>query len=394
MGTFNIITLFLILLGSGLMLFAILNAVKLLRLLKAKKYHNVWKILWSLMVFFLIGYLAAAGIVYYEKEHILLLITGMVFFFGALFVSIVVRTGFLSINDFFQINVRLTQERNELRLAEKKVQELNKNLEQKVLERTAQIEEANKKLLESKEALRIKSTELEKNLHIVQIANKELESFSYTASHDLRQPVRAINGFISLVKKNYGDKLDAEGKELIETIVNESIKMGQLIEDLLKFQEFGKCTVNKSKADMNNIANEVVTEFLKPGNKNAVTIKVGMLPACFCDGHLLRQVLMNLVSNAIKFTQPRKDPLIEIGSNPDSDAIIYYVKDNGIGFDMKYYNKLFGIFQRLHSDDSFQGTGIGLAIVKKIIERHNGKVWADGEVNKGATFYFSIPKQI
>lgn len=345
------------------------------------------------MIFFLIGYLAAAVVVYYEKEYILRIITGMVFFLGASFVSIVVRFGFLSINDFSRINDNLIKERNELTIAEKKVQELNKNLEKKVSERTLQLSEVVAKLSVSEEALKVKTVELEKNLKALQATNKELESFSYTTSHDLRQPVRAINGFINLIKKNYAEQMDAEGREYIETIVNESKTMGNLIEDMLKFLELGKCQVKKSTVNMFNLTTEVIQGMLKPDFNFDIKIKLEGMPSVTGDEELIRLALTNLISNAMKFAGPIKNPVIEIGTFFENTSIVYYVKDNGIGFDMKHYNKLFGIFQKIHTDKNIPGTGIGLAMVKKIIERQGGKVWAEGVPGKGATFYFSLPKQ-
>ncbi|MES2395130.1 MAG: PAS domain S-box protein [Bacteroidota bacterium] len=242
-----------------------------------------------------------------------------------------------------------------------------------------------------------KINQLNKNLeqNIVQIenTNKELESFSYSVSHDLRAPIRAINGFSKIVEKKYGPQFDEEGKDLLNTITKESIKMGQLIDDLLAFSRLGKKEIEKTTVDMTALAKEVVDEVLKLSEeKYKAKISVGNLLPSACDKTLIRQVFVNLLSNALKFSHTKPNPVIEIDSKDENDAVVYYVKDNGVGFDMKFYDKLFGVFQRLHSPEEFTGTGIGLAIVKRIIIRHGGKVWAEGKVNEGATFYFSLPK--
>jgi len=263
------------------------------------------------------------------------------------------------LTDAFNQMLSQIEEQNEA------LQEFNLNLEQKVNERTLELE----------------------------AANKEMEAFSYSVSHDMRAPVRAINGFANLLNKT-SDKLDAEGKELLDTIINEAQRMGQLIDDLLGFSRLGKKDIQKTRTDMTALAKEVVQETVKldEANKKAAIV-VKDLPFVNCDPALVRQVFINLVSNAIKFSSIKEKPEIEIGFREGEGETIYYVKDNGAGFDMKYYDKLFGIFQRLHSSEEFGGTGIGLAIVKRIIVKHGGKVWAEGKVNEGATFYFSLPSE-
>lgn len=226
----------------------------------------------------------------------------------------------------------------------------------------------------------------------LETANKEMESFSYSVSHDLRAPIRAINGFAKIIEKQYVSQLDDEGKNLLNTITAEASRMGQLIDDLLAFSRLGKKEIQKAKVGMTELAKEVVNEILKlEAEKYKAIITIDQLPSADCDRVLIKQVFVNLISNALKFSSQNPEPAIHIGSYPEPDSIVYYIRDNGVGFDMKFYDKLFGVFQRLHNPDEFPGTGIGLAIVKRIIIRHGGKVWAEGKVNQGATFYFSLP---
>lgn len=223
---------------------------------------------------------------------------------------------------------------------------------------------------------------------------KELESFSFSVSHDLRAPIRAINGFARIIEKKYGPQFDAEGKELLNTITSEAVRMGQLIDDLLAFARLGKKEIEKTNVDMTALAKEAVEELLKlSGEKYKAKITVTDLLPSACDRALMKQVFVNLISNSLKYSYPKPEPVIEVGSFSEENSIVYFVKDNGVGFDMKFYDKLYGVFQRLHDPEQFEGTGIGLSIIKKIIVRHGGKVWAEGKVNEGATFYFSLPTE-
>ncbi len=243
--------------------------------------------------------------------------------------------------------------------------------------------------MESSLEKRIKERTLE-----LETANKEMESFSYSVSHDLRAPIRAINGFGEVLAKKNSDQLDADGKEYLKTIIHEAGRMGQLIDDLLVFSRLGKKEIQKTSFDMNLLAKKAVDEVLNLSQeKYNAKITVKDLPAADCDVALMNQVFINLISNALKYSKPNPNPVIEIGASADKNVVTFYVKDNGVGFDMKHYNKLFGVFQRLHGAEEFEGTGIGLAIVQKIISRHYGKVWAEAKINEGATFYFSLPKK-
>lgn len=216
----------------------------------------------------------------------------------------------------------------------------------------------------------------------------ELESFSYSVSHDLRAPLRAIDGFIAMFVDKFHDTVDPEGKLLLDKIRRNVTKMSNLINDLLMLSRIGAKDIDRTFIDMKTLVNSVLDEFR--GTHHHATVRVGDLHPASGDIALMRQVFLNLISNAFKYSSKKDQPLIEIGSVDKKGEIQYYVKDNGVGFDMEYYNKLFGVFQRLHSPQDYNGTGVGLAIVKRVITRHGGQVWAEGEEGIGATFYFSL----
>jgi len=235
------------------------------------------------------------------------------------------------------------------------------------------------------------NVQLEEHASQLEAANQELESFSYSISHDLRTPLRAIDGFSHILLDDYRDKLDDEGKRLLTVVRNNTSRMGQLIDDILKFSRAGRVEIAFSEIDMEKLANSVALE-LRPvivGDK--LQLEIEHLPPVAGDSAMMRQVFVNLLSNAIKFSRAKETPKVFVGATVKEGVTIYFVKDNGVGFDMQYADKLFGVFQRLHSVSEFEGTGIGLAIVKRIINRHGGRVWAEGKVNEGATIYFSLP---
>lgn len=225
----------------------------------------------------------------------------------------------------------------------------------------------------------------------VEERTKELESFTYSVSHDLRTPLRAVDGFAKLLMDSHADQLDDEGQRLLNVIYESAQRMGQLIDDLLALSRLGRREMRQCTVDMEAVAHDVTQELARsyPHAPESVTIEA--LPPASGDQAMLRQVLSNLISNALKFTSESTDPQVQVGVRAKQDMLTYYVHDNGAGFDMDYADKLFGVFQRLHDDDEFEGTGVGLAIVERVIRRHNGRVWAEGEEGCGATFYFTLP---
>jgi PAS domain S-box-containing protein len=245
----------------------------------------------------------------------------------------------------------------------------------------------------AEQAIRDLNTDLEDQAAKLQIANKELEAFSYSVSHDLRAPLRAIDGYTRILVEDYEAILDAEGKRVCGIISAEARRMGQLIDDLLAFSRLGRKEMYSSNIDMKALAVSVLNELIKEEDRERIDFKIARLPSTRADSSLMRQVWVNLLSNALKFTSKKERAVIEVGSKSDTDEVTYYVRDSGAGFDMEYANKLFGVFQRLHSESEFEGTGVGLAIVQRIIRRHDGRVWAEGEVDKGATFYFALPRK-
>jgi len=220
--------------------------------------------------------------------------------------------------------------------------------------------------------------------------NHELESFTYSVAHDLRAPLRAIDGYAGLLKENNAKSFDDEANRLLNVIMNNAKRMGKLIDDLLDFSRMGKLTLRQHSVDMNALVAQIINEQFDTA-KETVRFNIGNLEEAKCDSNLIRHVLTNILSNAIKYSQYEARPAITIGSMRNTTDVIYFVRDNGVGFDMQYVDKLFGVFQRLHRSSEFEGTGVGLAIVHRIIVKHGGKVWAEGEVGKGATFYFSLP---
>jgi PAS domain S-box-containing protein len=281
---------------------------------------------------------------------------------GTLFWSYATVT-ILDHSQFGEVLVAVHSDITDRKIAEAEIKQLNLQLEHRVIQRTEQLE----------------------------TANKELEAFSYSVSHDLRSPLRAVHSFTNILLEDYEKVLDDEGKRICRIISSGATQMGELIDDLLSFSRIGRSTLNPSMLNMKTLAGGVFADLNNGNADRKIKVKMGKLHSVFGDGNLLKIVWTNLISNAIKYSSHVPSSEIVISSSKEDHTITYSVKDYGVGFDMQYKHKLFGVFQRLHSESEFEGNGVGLAIVQRIIHKHGGKVWAEGEVDKGATFYFSLP---
>ncbi|NUN64718.1 AAA family ATPase [Pseudanabaena biceps] len=266
------------------------------------------------------------------------------------------------IRDILQVFAARASAELQRKTANEQIYELNQSLEARVKERTAQLE----------------------------ITNKELEAFSYSVSHDLRAPLRAVNGFARILQEDYGSRLDDEGKRYLQIVRDNATRMGELIDDLLNLSRWNRREISKRLIVVNDLINQVLADFKNEITSRNIELIIADLPNCQADISLLTQVWINLISNAIKYTGKVEHPCIEIGYQRINDKLTYFIRDNGAGFDMQYADKLFGVFQRMHLERDFEGTGIGLAIVYKIIQRHGGNIWAESALNQGATFYFAI----
>jgi signal transduction histidine kinase len=265
--------------------------------------------------------------------------------------------------DTFNAMLNQIQTRDEaLDASARSYQRLNEDLERRVAERTAEL----------------------------QIINKELEAFTYSVSHDLRAPLRRIDGFSGMLAEKYGQQLAGDGTHYLTRIREGTMHMGRLIDDLLNLARLGRKELTPRPTDLTPIVTRVIDALSRESEARTIRWHRGALPVVECDPALMEVVLTNLLSNAVKYTRPREEAVIEIGVHQPSGPTTFFVRDNGVGFNMKYAEKLFGAFQRLHRADEFEGTGIGLATVQRIIHKHNGRIWVDAELNKGATFYFSI----
>jgi len=290
----------------------------------------------------------------------------------------------------YQQNLELTKLKSQLT-------QLAEELEAKVEERTADLSNEIDKRMQKEEEIQRLNKELEqrviKRTTQLEAANKELEAFSYSVSHDLRAPLRHMAGFTELLKKQTSLHLDEKSISYLNTIISAAKQMTDLIDDLLAFSRLGRSDMKKDTVDLSFLVKEVLNEFQPETRERDIAWKIDHLPNATGDNSLLKLVFVNLISNALKFTRNCKRAEIEIGTVSENNEMIFFIKDNGVGFDMQYSDKLFGVFQRLHRQEEFEGTGIGLANVRRIINRHGGRTWAEGKVGEGATFYFTLPRQ-
>ena len=257
------------------------------------------------------------------------------------------------------------QDVDDRRTLEQSLRTLNAELEQRVADRTVELQEA----------------------------NKELESFSYSVSHDLRAPIRAISGFCALLTQDHEAQLEAEARRKLGVIKSEAARMGALIDDLLAFSRLGRKSMQTTALDMREMAAKSYNQLSRDQGDRKVEFRLGSLPTAVGDRSLFEQVWVNLLSNALKFSSKKETAVIEVGAISEEREHVYFVRDNGAGFDPRYGKNLFGVFQRLHANDEFPGTGVGLALVHRIVARHGGRVWADGKLGEGATFHFTVPKE-
>jgi light-regulated signal transduction histidine kinase (bacteriophytochrome) len=251
---------------------------------------------------------------------------------------------------------------SERKQSEAAIKELNKSLEIKITERTRELKEA----------------------------IKDLEAFSYSVSHDLRSPLRIISGYGKLLLSDHEQYLNDEAREFVNIIIDNSKRMGQLIDDLLNFSRMGREALYKAPVDINHMVQSIISDLRKSDNTITPNIIISNLAPAYCDPALVKQVWINLISNAIKYSGKKSNPLIELGSEVRAEETIYFIRDNGAGFDMKFAKNLFTVFKRLHDRADYDGMGVGLALAHRIIKMHEGRIWAESEIDKGATFYFTL----
>jgi len=292
---------------------------------------------------------------------------------------------FLDITGIKQSALELTELKN-------KLEETVENRTNELREKVDKLHKSEKAMLYMVEDLNNLTTELQEEKRKLELSNKELEAFSYSVSHDLRAPLRHINGYVEMLQEKYTLDLPQQAQHYLSVITNAARQMGVLIDELLQFSRMGRQELRKTEFDMNDLIEKELDSVQQHTANRIILWNKQKLPRVFGDSTLLKQVWMNLLDNALKYTSKNQNTEIEIGFTENETHVVFFVRDNGVGFDMKYAHKLFGVFQRLHSQAEFEGTGIGLANVQRIVHKHNGRVWAEAEPNNGATFFFSIPK--
>ncbi|MDN5210610.1 ATP-binding protein [Fulvivirgaceae bacterium BMA12] len=351
MSTDIVVTIALVLAGGAIMFLAILGTRRIFKLLSNMKYRRNWRLLLYLMVFFFLGYLVTAYIVWQGFTDILNLLTGIVFFFGATFVYIVVQSGLYTIHDLKTKTADTINQAQKLKLSQEKLQLINKALNTQ---------------------------------------NQELEQFNYIVSHDLQEPLRTISSVIHLMELEYGKKLGKEGDQYLTFISEASDRMRTLIKSLLNYSRLGEEDRPLEKVDCNMLAEEVIQSLDAIIRENQAIITVDTLPVLYAYRVEMMQLFQNLLSNAIKFHKKDAPPEISISANKEGAYWKFSFTDKGIGIEEEYREKIFVIFQRLHSKGEYEGTGIGLAHCKKIVEMHQGKIWVESETGEGSTFHFTI----
>ncbi len=279
------------------------------------------------------------------------------------------------------------EERAKLRL----IQQATMNLLEDFHDERGRLSDTQAALVNILEDIAAEQARTEQAKALLEAANKELEAFTYSVSHDLRAPLRAISGFAQALAEDCAPRLDDEGRRYLGLIQASAHRMGDLIDDLLTFSRLGRQQMMATRIDMEELARAVFAELAAQAPGRCIGFTVQVVPPALGDKAMIRQVLVNLLANAIKFTRTRQAAAIEFGFAPDAGPGAYYVRDNGVGFDMQYVGKLFGVFQRLHDAAEFEGSGVGLALVSRIITRHGGRVWAQGQPDLGATFFFTLP---
>ena len=268
---------------------------------------------------------------------------------------------------------------------------VRRRAEQELIRSRDQVRREMEERQKGEEQVRTLNQQLRRKTADLEAANRELEAFAYSTSHDLRAPLRHMVGFAELLGQSAATALDEKSRRYLSTILDAAKRMGTLIDDLLAFSRIGRAESHETSVDLSLLVKEVIEQMAPDTTGRNIAWRTGPLPALYGDGSMLRLVFMNLITNAVKFTRPRERAEIEIGSFDDARGVVVFVKDNGVGFDMQYSDKLFGVFQRLHGTEEFEGTGIGLATAQRIIHRHGGVMWAEGAVNGGATFFLAVP---